>query len=178
MERNLSRQQLYDMIWERAVSKVAPEFGISDVALRKQCVKHAIPLRHLLGPAPRGAARQAQASWSGASGHKRHDHHRAKSAAAAGANHLRYRASVTDWRADHRSGQAPSARRKDARRCTQGATGSARSGDKVGLGSLPHPRSFGDAGARRNLPQCPRLPGQKPGLQVRSGSRWLGRHSR
>lgn len=37
-------QQLYDMIWERAVSKVAPELGISDVALRKQCVKRAIPL--------------------------------------------------------------------------------------------------------------------------------------
>lgn len=32
------------MIWERAVSKVAPELGISDVALRKQCMKHAIPL--------------------------------------------------------------------------------------------------------------------------------------
>jgi hypothetical protein len=44
MERSLSRQQLYDMIWECAVSKVAPELGISDVALRKQCVKHAIPL--------------------------------------------------------------------------------------------------------------------------------------
>ncbi len=70
MERNLSRQQFYDMIWERAVSKVAPEFGISDVALRKQCVKHAIPLpdatywgrlhagrpvkRKPLGPAPAG----------------------------------------------------------------------------------------------------------------------------
>lgn len=68
MERGLSRQQLYDMIWERAVSKVAPELGISDVALRKQCVKHAIPLpdatywgrlnagrpvkRQPLGPAP------------------------------------------------------------------------------------------------------------------------------
>lgn len=44
MRRVLTRQQLYDMIWERAVSKVAPALGISDVALRKQCVKHAIPL--------------------------------------------------------------------------------------------------------------------------------------
>jgi muconolactone delta-isomerase len=60
------------MIWERAVSKVAPEFGISDVALRKQCVKHAIPLpdatywgrlhagrpvkRKPLGPAPAGTS--------------------------------------------------------------------------------------------------------------------------
>lgn len=44
MRHVLTRQQLYDMIWERAVSKVAPELGISDVALRKRCVKHAIPL--------------------------------------------------------------------------------------------------------------------------------------
>lgn len=44
MRHVFTRQQLYDMIWERAVSKVAPELGISDVALRKQCVKHAIPL--------------------------------------------------------------------------------------------------------------------------------------
>ncbi len=44
MRHVLTRQQLYDMIWEHAVSKVAPELGISDVALRKQCVKHAIPL--------------------------------------------------------------------------------------------------------------------------------------
>lgn len=44
MRHVLTRQQLYDMIWERAVSKIAPELGISDVALRKQCVKHAIPL--------------------------------------------------------------------------------------------------------------------------------------
>eukprot|EP01037_Dinobryon_pediforme_P018816 gene18816-19127_t len=44
MQHVLTRQQLYDMIWERAVSKVAPELGISDVALRKQCVKHVIPL--------------------------------------------------------------------------------------------------------------------------------------
>ncbi len=44
MRHVLTRQQLYDMIWELAVSKVAPELGISDVALRKHCVKHAIPL--------------------------------------------------------------------------------------------------------------------------------------
>lgn len=44
MRHVLTRQQLYEMIWARAVSKVAPELGISDVALRKQCVRHAIPL--------------------------------------------------------------------------------------------------------------------------------------
>lgn len=72
MRHVLTRQQLYDMIWERAVSKVAPELGISDVALRKQCVKHAIPLpdatywgrlhagrpikRKPLGAAPKGVS--------------------------------------------------------------------------------------------------------------------------
>jgi hypothetical protein len=44
MRHVLTRQQLHEMIWSRAVSKVAPELGISDVALRKQCVRHAIPL--------------------------------------------------------------------------------------------------------------------------------------
>lgn len=44
MRHVLTRLELYDMIWERAVSKVAPELGISDVALRKKCKKHAIPL--------------------------------------------------------------------------------------------------------------------------------------
>ncbi|MDE8654629.1 hypothetical protein [Novosphingobium album (ex Liu et al. 2023)] len=72
MRHVLTRQQLYDMIWERAVSKVAPELSISDVALRKQCVKHAIPLpdatywgrlhagrpvkRKPLGAAPKGVS--------------------------------------------------------------------------------------------------------------------------
>lgn len=70
MRHVLTRQQIYDMIWERAVWKVAPELGISDVALRKHCVKHAIPVpdatywgrkhagkpveRKPLGPAPAG----------------------------------------------------------------------------------------------------------------------------
>lgn len=44
MNRTLSRSELYDMVWTKAVSKIAPELGISDVALRKRCVKHAIPL--------------------------------------------------------------------------------------------------------------------------------------
>lgn len=35
MRHVLTRQQLNDMIWERAVSNVAPGLGISDVALRK-----------------------------------------------------------------------------------------------------------------------------------------------
>lgn len=44
MTRIMTRQQLFELVWERAVSKVAPELGISDVALRKQCRKHGIPL--------------------------------------------------------------------------------------------------------------------------------------
>lgn len=44
MHRTLSRQQLYEMVWDRALSRIAPELGISDVALRKQCIKHGIPL--------------------------------------------------------------------------------------------------------------------------------------
>lgn len=40
----MTRLELYELVWERAVSKVAPELGISDVALRKQCRKHGIPL--------------------------------------------------------------------------------------------------------------------------------------
>ena len=72
MRHVLTRRQLYDMIWGRAVSKVAPELGTSDVALRKQCVKHTIPLpdatywgqrhagrsvkRRPLGVAPKGVS--------------------------------------------------------------------------------------------------------------------------
>ena len=44
MRRIFTRQQLYDMVWERPASKVAPELGISDVALRKQCKRHDVPL--------------------------------------------------------------------------------------------------------------------------------------
>ena len=44
MRHVLTRQQLHDMTWERAVSKMAPELGITDVALCKQFVTHAIPL--------------------------------------------------------------------------------------------------------------------------------------
>lgn len=39
----ISRQQLYSMIWEEPMKKVAPKFGISDVALSKICRRHNIP---------------------------------------------------------------------------------------------------------------------------------------
>lgn len=39
-----SRKELYDLVWSKPVSKCAPEFGISGVALSKTCRKHGIPL--------------------------------------------------------------------------------------------------------------------------------------
>lgn len=40
----VSRQQLYDMVWTDAVSVVAKRSGISDIALRKLCLRRSIPL--------------------------------------------------------------------------------------------------------------------------------------
>jgi hypothetical protein len=42
-EKSVTREELYEMVWKEPVTKVAPRFGISDVALRKICVKHQIP---------------------------------------------------------------------------------------------------------------------------------------
>ena len=39
----LTRQELYDLVWSTAMTNLAKKFGISDVGLRKICVKHAIP---------------------------------------------------------------------------------------------------------------------------------------
>ena len=40
----LSRQALYDLVWETPVRTFAPRFKISDVGLRKACQKSHIPL--------------------------------------------------------------------------------------------------------------------------------------
>lgn len=40
----LSRQALYDLVWETPVKTLAPRFKISDVGLRKACQKSHIPL--------------------------------------------------------------------------------------------------------------------------------------
>ena len=40
---NLSRIELYDLVWKEPVTKVARRFGLSDVGLRKICKKHDIP---------------------------------------------------------------------------------------------------------------------------------------
>jgi hypothetical protein len=38
-----TRQGLYDLVWSTPMVKLAKEFGLSDVGLRKTCVKHDIP---------------------------------------------------------------------------------------------------------------------------------------
>ena len=38
-----TRQELYDLVWSTPMVKLAKEFGLSDVGLRKTCVKHGIP---------------------------------------------------------------------------------------------------------------------------------------
>lgn len=44
MEKLLTRAELYELVWARAVTKVAAELEISDVALHKICRKHQIPV--------------------------------------------------------------------------------------------------------------------------------------
>lgn len=56
MAHELSRQALYELVWRKAKTEVAKEFGVSDVALGKACKKANIPVP------PRGywAMREAQ----------------------------------------------------------------------------------------------------------------------
>lgn len=39
----ITRRAMYDLVWSKPMSKVAQEFGISDVALKKHCEKHRVP---------------------------------------------------------------------------------------------------------------------------------------
>lgn len=41
--RQLSRQELYDLVWQTPMSQLAKRFGLSDVGLKKMCRKHDIP---------------------------------------------------------------------------------------------------------------------------------------
>jgi hypothetical protein len=41
--KQFSRQELYDLVWSTAMTTLAKQFGMSDVGLRKICVKHEIP---------------------------------------------------------------------------------------------------------------------------------------
>ena len=43
MAERLTRQDLYDLVWSRPMSKLADRFGISDVALKKKCARADIP---------------------------------------------------------------------------------------------------------------------------------------
>jgi len=42
-KKELTRKAMYDLVWARPMTKVAEEFGISDVALKKACTKHRVP---------------------------------------------------------------------------------------------------------------------------------------
>lgn len=39
-----TREELYDLVWSVAIRKAAQQFGISDVALRKHCLKRGVPV--------------------------------------------------------------------------------------------------------------------------------------
>jgi hypothetical protein len=41
--RELNRRTIYDLVWSKPMTQVAQDFGISDVALKKICVKHRVP---------------------------------------------------------------------------------------------------------------------------------------
>ncbi len=41
---NLSRQDLYELVWSKPMSELAKDFGLSDVALAKRCRKLGIPV--------------------------------------------------------------------------------------------------------------------------------------
>ncbi|MGB6870150.1 MAG: hypothetical protein WBD93_11120, partial [Acidobacteriaceae bacterium] len=43
MAERLSRQELYDLVWSQPLRTLSERFGISDVALKKTCVKALIP---------------------------------------------------------------------------------------------------------------------------------------
>lgn len=43
METKITRRELYNLVWSTPMTKLAAGYGISDVALRKKCVKHDIP---------------------------------------------------------------------------------------------------------------------------------------
>src|SRR5258708_4353973 len=42
-QQRLTRRELYELVWSTPMIKLAPRFGMSDVALRKRCHNHEIP---------------------------------------------------------------------------------------------------------------------------------------
>jgi hypothetical protein len=43
MSTRLTRRQLYELVWDEPMTKLAAQFGLSDVGLRKICHKHRVP---------------------------------------------------------------------------------------------------------------------------------------
>jgi len=43
-EKRITREMLYNEVWSEPVARIAPRYGISDVALAKICKKHRIPI--------------------------------------------------------------------------------------------------------------------------------------
>jgi hypothetical protein len=41
--KELTRQELYDLVWSTPIVRHAKEFGLSDVGLRKTCVRYQVP---------------------------------------------------------------------------------------------------------------------------------------
>jgi hypothetical protein len=41
--KELTREELYDLIWATPMTKLAKEFGLSGNGLKKKCLKHEIP---------------------------------------------------------------------------------------------------------------------------------------
>lgn len=44
MPERMTRLELYELVWSGPLASVAPQFDISDVALKKTCIKHDIPV--------------------------------------------------------------------------------------------------------------------------------------
>ncbi|WP_202839435.1 hypothetical protein [Luteimonas saliphila] len=44
MEQRFRRRELHDLVWSEPLAKLAPRFGMSDVALAKTCKRHGIPI--------------------------------------------------------------------------------------------------------------------------------------
>ena len=43
MQRTYTRKEFYDLVWSKPMTKLAKDFGLSDVALHKLCRRHQIP---------------------------------------------------------------------------------------------------------------------------------------
>lgn len=41
--REITRRELYELVWSKPVTEVAVEFGVLDASIRKICRKHKVP---------------------------------------------------------------------------------------------------------------------------------------